>query len=70
MLETLGGATSHHFKDMRALQRAQKARMQEEGEAARDWKPLKKERPPARRNEAQARWPLGRGAEGLPQIAL
>ena len=44
MLETLGKASSQHFKDMRALQLAQKARMKEAGKAARDWKPLKKER--------------------------
>ena len=44
MLETVNGPASQHFKDMRALQRAQKARMQEASKAARDWRPLKKER--------------------------
>ena len=37
-------ATSQHFKDMRALQRDQKARMQEASKAAREWRPLNKER--------------------------
>ena len=44
MMEALEVPTSQHFKDLRALQQAQKIRMQEASKAAREWRPLNKER--------------------------
>ena len=44
MIETSTGPASQRYKDLRALQRAQQARMKEAGKAACDWRPLNKER--------------------------
>ena len=63
MLETLGrpaqGGASQHFKDMRALQRAQRKRAQDAAEAARaaqDWQPYEKTR--LQEEETEAKQPL------------
>ena len=71
MLEALQGG-SQHYKDARALQRAQKKRMQEAGKAARKWRPLNKERLQQEERNCQAggAGSLGRGAGGLSQAAL
>ena len=68
MLEIL--APSQHFKDICALQRAQKARMKEAGRLRLE---TSEERAPTGRGaprQAGADGPLGRGARGLSQRAL